>query len=301
MYERWALGVADDPAVLDRIGTLPGIKQQPNLVFAAARFLGAAEGSYDEFRTWLLEHWGSVAPVVLARSTQTNEAGRCAVLLPVLSRIEGPLALIEVGASAGLCLFLDRYSYRYDTGADVIPIDPADGPSTVTIQCRIDAGSVPVQLPDVRWRAGIDLTPLAPGDHATREWLRALVWPEHDERRRRLDAALDVAAADPPTVLRGDLVESIDRLIAQAPADLSLVVFHSSVLVYVAEPRREEFARRMRCRPDVTWVSNEGEPVLPRVAQRLERPSRGRTVLAVDERPVAFVGPHGQSYESIEP
>lgn len=295
--ERLALGIADDPSVLALIVRLPRKKQQPNLLLAAARFLGAPVG--DEFRTWVIDHWDRLESVVLARSTQTNEAARCAVLLPVLSRLAGPLALIEVGAAAGLCLYPDRYSFRYDVDGQTIALDPVDGPSAVTIPCRIDVDSVPTALPDVRWRAGIDLNPLTPGDADTRAWLRALVWPEHEERRRRLDAALAIAAAEPALVHRGDLVESISDVVDAAPSGTNVVVFHSSVLVYLDAPDREQFAEVMRSREDVTWISNEGENVLPRVAAQLRRPADGRTVLAVDEHPVAFVGPHGQSYEAI--
>lgn len=49
------------------------------------------------------------------RRTQTNEVARCALLLPVLTRLPAPLALIEVGAAAGLGLRLDRWAYRYVT------------------------------------------------------------------------------------------------------------------------------------------------------------------------------------------
>lgn len=94
IYFDWATGIADDPAVLDLIAALPGIKRQPNLVFAAARFLGAPAGPYSDFRDWLIEHWEAVIPVIMVRSTQTNEAARCAVLLPVLEQLDGPLALI---------------------------------------------------------------------------------------------------------------------------------------------------------------------------------------------------------------
>ncbi|MGN8050871.1 DUF2332 domain-containing protein [Curtobacterium sp. 22159] len=298
-YEAWGLGVAEDPAVLARIAPLPGMKKQPNLVFAAARFHGAPESTYDEFRSWLLEHWDQVEPTILARSTQTNEAGRCAVLLPVLSRFEGPLALIEVGASAGLCLHPDRYSYRYAVGEQTVALDPVAGPSPVVLPCRIDGGSVPRGLPDVRWRTGIDLEPLSPDDPGDRAWLRTLVWPGQEERRQRLDAALRIASDETVHIRSGDLVDSIGHAIADAPSDAHVVVFHSAVLVYVDEDRRRRFEALMRSRPDVSWISNEGERVLPRVAERLPRPAGGSAVLAVDEEPVAFVGPHGQSYESI--
>ena len=46
-FEAWSQGVADDPAVLAWIATLPPGKQQPNLVFAAARWQGVpAPGPY---------------------------------------------------------------------------------------------------------------------------------------------------------------------------------------------------------------------------------------------------------------
>ena len=44
IYEGWALGVADDPALITLIEELPLQKRQPNLVFACARLLGAPEG-----------------------------------------------------------------------------------------------------------------------------------------------------------------------------------------------------------------------------------------------------------------
>ena len=80
-YESWAIGVSEDPVVADLLTSLPRAKRQPNLVFAAARWHGA-RGAYDDFRTTLLEQWPQVRATILARATQTNEANRCAVLLP---------------------------------------------------------------------------------------------------------------------------------------------------------------------------------------------------------------------------
>ena len=120
VYDDWASGVAGDDEVLALLEALPAAKRQPNLVFAAARLVGAPVGPYRPFREWLLARWAEVEPEIRGRSTQTNEAARCAVLLPVLSALEGPLALIEVGASAGLCLQPHRYGYRYATPHGVV-------------------------------------------------------------------------------------------------------------------------------------------------------------------------------------
>ncbi len=203
IYFDWASGIADDPTVLELIAALPGIKGQPNLVFAAARFVGAPVGSYAEFRDWIVEHWESVVPVILARSTQTNEAARCAVLLPVLERLDGPLSLIEAGAAGGLVLYPDRYSYRYvvDGTTERLTLDPSTGPSPVELPCTIDATSVPTRLPEVAWRAGVDLNPIDVADPDQLAWLETLVWPEHRERRERLHRAAALVAADPPHLI----------------------------------------------------------------------------------------------------
>lgn len=298
-YFEWARSIVADEEVVERISALPGIKKQPNLVFAAARLMGAPVGAYRPFREWLLEHWASVVPVIMARSTQTNEAGRSAVLLPVLSRLDGPLALIEAGASAGLVLYPDRYSYRYDVDGQIVSLDPVDGPSRVQLSCEIDGASVPSRLPNVAWRAGIDLNPLDVRNRDEVAWLETLVWPEHDARRQRLHEAAALAALDPPNLVRGDILEHVPRLVRSAPAGTHVVVMHSSVLVYLTPERRQEFADLMASMDNVTWISNEGLGVFPSVGEQVDVPSAGRTVIAVDGRAVALAGPHGQSYRAL--
>lgn len=298
-YRRWAEGVASDEGLAARIAQLPAGKRQANLVFAAARHGGAPVGSFDELRSWLDENWGTTERTILARSTQTNEAARCAVLLPVLAQIEGPVALVEVGAAAGLCLYPDRYSYEYAHAGGTVRLDPADGPSDVVIPCDLRAGAAPTRLPDVVWRAGLDLNPLDVTDAGDLAWLTTLVWPEHDARRERLVGAARIAAQDPPHLVRGSLSHGLGALVARAPAGAHVVVMHSSVLVYVDGPERELFVRDMLTRDDVTWLSNEGAGVVPSVTAQVGRPIEGRTIVAVDGRATALVGPHGQSYEAL--
>lgn len=299
-YFEWASAISEDPGLSRLIATLPEAKAQPNLVFAAARHLGAPVGPYPPFRAWLRENWAGVLSVVSVRATQTNEAARCAVLLPVLSRIEGPLALVEAGTSAGLCLYPDRYSYRYEVDGRTISLDPESGPSAVQIPCAIDSGGLPARLPCVAWRAGADLDPIDPADDDQIAWLETLVWPEHTARRHRLRAAAKIVSDDPPHLMQGDISRAIPELLDLAPSGATLVVFHSAVLAYLSSDGRQRFAKQMLARDDVTWISNEAPGVFPFITDQVERSVGGRTILAVDGKPVALVGPHGQSYESLE-
>jgi hypothetical protein len=73
--------------------------------------LGTPTG-WAQFRAEILQH-DALRATILGRSTQTNEPGRCAALLPVLARLPQSLALLEVGASAGLCLLPNFYAYDY--------------------------------------------------------------------------------------------------------------------------------------------------------------------------------------------
>jgi hypothetical protein len=306
----WAFAVADDAQVLALLGELPPEKQQPNLVFAAARWHGAAPVPYrdaDGPRAVLADHWEAVRATVLARATQTNEVGRCATLLPVLAGLDGPLALLEVGASAGLCLHPDRYSYRYTGGVEAA-LDPVDGPSPVVLGCLTEgAPPVPSRMPEVVWRGGIDLNPVDLGEDDSVRWLEQLVWPEHDDRRARLAAAVQLVRGDPPLLVRGDLVTELPVLAARAPPDATLVVFHSAVLAYLSESDRRTFTETVRGL-DAHWVSNEGARVLPELAGTAATlpPARSAVgaspfVLALDGRTVGWTHSHGRALSWIGP
>ena len=289
-YERLALAVAADDQLLALIAELPPAKRQPNLLFGAARLRGGPVDDWPAFRKWTLAHWPQVAAEMRARITQTNEAGRCAVLLPVLAALPQPLALLEVGASAGLCLYPDRYAYRYG--------DRRVGDGDPVLACAAEKVALPEGVPEVVWRAGLDLNPLDVRDPGDLAWLDALIWPEHEHRRARLRAAAAVVAAAPPLLVRGDLVDDLPGLAAQAPAGATLVVFHSSVLYHVTAAHRAEFAATVRALP-ARWVANEAPDVL--VYEDLpEPPGEGAfNVLAVDGEPVAWTRGHGQAMTGI--
>jgi hypothetical protein len=287
VYEALAASVADDDLILEFLGTLPRPKRQPNLLFAAARYLLDGPPSHGALRTLVREHGTDLSRVMLARRTQTNEPARCASLLPALAQVPGPLALIEVGASAGLALLFDRYSYDY-AGYAITGSDP-DAP---TLRCAV-RGPVPLpaRLPTIVWRAGLDLNPLDVNRDDDVRWLSCLVWPGEADRQDRLAAAIACARRDPPPVYRGDLLTDLPALAAQAPAEATLVIFHSAVLAYVAPADRERFARTVRELAAV-WLSNEAPGVVPGLPFTDFR--EGTFVLGQDgHTPLAFTDGHG--------
>jgi hypothetical protein len=300
-FAAWARAVADDPEVLAWIATLPTVKQQPNLVFAAARWHGVpAPGPYARLRAALLADDGSIRATILARATQTNESGRLATLVPAFARAAaaaggGPVALLEVGASAGLCLYPDRYSYTWRTGAGLV--QTGAGPE---LTCEV-AGAFegPVAVPEVAWRGGVDLHPLDVTDTDQMAWLATLVWPEHDDRRAQLLTAIDVARSDPPRLVRGDLLTELPGLVERASAHAPVVVFHSAVIAYLEDADRRRFHELMTglvADGACHWVSNESPRVLPAIAGDRRGPV-GRFALGVDGRLVAWTHGHGRSME----
>ncbi|MQW76978.1 DUF2332 family protein [Nocardioides sp. dk4132] len=299
-FSAWAAAVAQDEEVLAWLSTLPPIKQQPNLVFAAARWHGVpAPGPYDALRAALLGDDGSIRATILQRSTQTNEAGRMATLLPAFASLglSEPISLLEVGASAGLCLYPDRWGYAWSTDAG--PVLLGEEPR---LRCEVRGGHAPLpeQLPQVAWRGGLDLNPGDVTDEDAMAWLENLMWPEQDERRERLRQAIKIARADPPHLVRGDLLTDLPALIEVAAVHGPVVVFHSAVIAYLEPADRERFHDLMTglvadgvCH----WVSNEGKRVLSRVTETGPPvPEEHSTfVTGVDGRAVAWTHGHGRS------
>jgi len=295
LYESLAEGVARDRDLLAFLLTLPRPKRQPNLLFAAARLRLGTPSDWPDFRDRLLAEPDAVREVMLRRSTQTNEPARCATLLPVLAALPQPLALVEVGASAGLCLLPDLYGYDY--GCARLPSRRPDAP---VFACRASEGTpLPGALPQVAWRAGLDLHPLSASRPEDRAWLEALVWPEQTHRLARLRQALAVAAEVGPRVVAGDLRSDLVQLMAQAPAGATKVVFHTAVLAYVAAPaEREAFASQAQRLADY-WVANEVPGALPGLADDFRAAARGRFLLSVNGQPTAWTDPHGAALDWI--
>lgn len=298
LYAEWAAGVAGDAAVQCLLARIPENRRQPPLVFAVARLLGAPLAGYATWREFVLGNADAVVAECSARSLQTNEPLRLAALLPVLSQIDGPIALLEIGASAGLCLYPDRYSYRF-IGPDGVlraALDPGDGVSRVVLDSRVDGTMPEVRMPEVVWRAGIDLVPLDARDADDRRWLQGLVWPGERGREQRIADALDIVAADPPLLVAGDALERLDALAAEAPAGATLVITTPGVLVHIPRAARSALVARIRALP-ARWVTIDPPGILDVWEPSIDADDWPGFVVALDGRVSAAADPLGAWWE----
>ena len=175
----------------------------------------------------------------IERVPQTNEVARAGVLWPGLMEIArrfGPdMELLELGASAGLNLNLDRFAY--DLGG-VRTGDPASA-----VQIRPEWSGPPPALAPVNIisRIGVDRDPVDLSDPAEVERLTAFVWAGMSERMARLEGALALAKAYPPQVEKADLVDWLaTRLALPQAAGVTRVIFHSIVFQYIPEASRAQ-------------------------------------------------------------
>jgi len=278
-YSALATAVSRDRDVLGFLADLPAGKRHPTLFLASLRFRGGVPADGAELHDRVAADAERLRSTMLSRATQTNEPARCAALL---------LALVEVGASAGLCLYPDRYRYSYDGR----PVGP---PSPVQLRCTT-TGPVPVPaaVPEVVARIGVDLEPLDVTDAGDLAWLRALVWPGpvEAERLQRLDAAAAIAAQEPPVLLAGDLLDRLSDALALVPDGATPVVLHTAVLPYVGASRRADFVDRVRSLP-VRWVAQEGAGMVPGTGRPYPGGWGPSFVLCLDGRPLAHTAPHG--------
>ncbi|MGE3961463.1 MAG: DUF2332 domain-containing protein [Dehalococcoidia bacterium] len=260
VYERLCEVVASDDALLDLAAEAAPGQPAPNLFFGSVhalleddpadplaayyRSVGGTRSVDDAlgeaFRAFVLPRRDAVLALLRTHLVQTNEVRRSAVLFPVFATASAeadgaPIALIEIGASAGLNLLFDRYGYRYSERS------AGHATASLVLECEARGAPLPVErVPAVVSRLGLELNALDVRSEADMRWLRALVWPEHDERRRVLQAAVDIARIDPPEVRTADLFTHLPGAITAAPARARVVVFATFVL--------NQFTQEMRAR-----------------------------------------------------
>jgi hypothetical protein len=196
------------------------------------------EASWDAVDETLDEHAEFLRRFVAEQPVQTNEVQRSWVLLPLFLHVLGDaeaVDVVELGASAGLNLVWDRYCYRYERGAWGDPGAP------LTL-CGEERRPVPAEVlrrrPVVRSRVGIDRAPVDVTTDEAARLLKAFVWAGQSERLTRLERAIEAVRADPPPIVRGDVVDTLPGVLAGLPGDGTALVFQTGVFGYLTESAR---------------------------------------------------------------
>jgi hypothetical protein len=206
---------------------------------------GPVDEAYPDFRRFCFENKNELHHLMSSREVQINEVRRCAALLPALATVwqrnqAVPLALVDVGACAGLNLLFDRYSYAYGISGCA-----QDVSNPVQISCEPRGSKLPPyspSFPHVAWRKGIDISPIDVADPHATNWLIALVSPDDKNRLRLLKAALNVARKEPLVLVKGDAADVIEKVLLEIPQGLSICLFHSFTMQDLErEGRRAEF------------------------------------------------------------
>ncbi|MBE7184401.1 MAG: DUF2332 family protein [Methylobacterium mesophilicum] len=175
---------------------------------------------------------------VLDSPPQTNEVARSAMLLPGLLLLARqwslPLALHEIGASAGLNLGLDRFFYRYGESRWGDPQSP------VSLAPELRGAPVPLEgTLRIASRQGSDRAPVSLFVPEQVMRLRSFVWPDQTARLERLDAAVGLAQEARVRVRRADATEAVRRMLAERKEGEGSVLMHSVVWQYLPENTRQ--------------------------------------------------------------
>jgi hypothetical protein len=117
-------------------------------------------------------------------------------------------------------------------------------------------------------RQGSDLEPLNVTDPGDRERLLAYVWADQADRLARVEAAIDLAASDPPRLDRVDAAEWTERTIDLAPeAGMTRVLMHAVAMQYANQETRERIrdhaervGRQATDGAPFAWLRFEGDP-----------------------------------------
>lgn len=197
---------------------------------------------------------------------QTNETRRSIALLAgfltFAEQWRGPIDMLEIGASAGLNLNWDRFTYRTQSwtwGAE----------SPVAIDTDWQGQAPPIDaVPLIRSRAACDLNPLDIRDEAQRLRLKSYIWPDQPERLARFDGAVELALAHDVRVERASADAWLRDKLSDRAGEAATLIYHSVFLQYPPREVREAIAgaigeagSRASAKAPVAWVRLEPEAV----------------------------------------
>jgi hypothetical protein len=319
---------ARDPALYRLLDHAPPQQRLPVLLFASVHALLLEEPGHElaqwypnltaehrspaeralagVFTRFVADHRTPLEHLIATRTTQTNEVGRCAFLLPAVGLIAaevGQIGHLDVGASGGLNLLLDQYRYHYRREGGAEESVGEDSPVAITCNVRGDV-PIPTTLPIISRRCGVDRNPIDVTDPTEAHWLEACVWPDQADRFNRLVQAIELARLHPPELLAGDAVTSLAPAIERVGAGAHPVVTNSWVLNYLTSEARVAYLAelgRIGAERDLSWVYAEAPALIPELPTEPDPVDPHRTVLSMATwrngkrtiRHLATCHPHG--------
>ncbi|WP_375199329.1 DUF2332 domain-containing protein [Bacillus sp. RS11] len=267
LYEHLANKIADDDEMLKIATFVPQGQPVPNLFLAGVHYLLSSSKDelvhfypsftttpkpinevYPVFKAFVLSHSDELKALFQEKLVQTNEIRRCSYLYPMMTEIyerhQKPLAFIEIGASAGLQLGMDRYNYYYN---EKLHITNSENAFVLSSENRGE--SLPASItnpPVVCQRIGIDLNPIDIHDEEELRWLQALIWPEHQERRLLLNQALPILKELNLQLMKGDAIKLLKEISSDINPDAMLVVYHTHVANQIPMELRLELIEQLK-------------------------------------------------------
>lgn len=319
LYSRLSAGIADSALLPTLFRDAPGPARVPVNLFAAVHDLLLADRTaglarfypnladrpdpgdpVPEFLDFCAANAAAIRACVATRLPQTNEIGRSALLLAGFDRLEvRELAHLDVGASAGLNLMVDRLAYRDGRGGHL-------GSSTVVLDCSVGGhpSRLARNLPVIGARLGLDAHPIDTDHPDERRWLEACVWPDQADRFHRLEAALELQALQPVEVRRGDAVDDLATAVAAVAGGGHPVITTSWVLCYLTPERQQAWLDGLDLLGagiDLSWVWAEAPSQVGVLPVPVGLAGSGTTILGITtwrggkrtDRALARCHPHG--------
>lgn len=180
----------------------------------------------------------------IAGAPQTNEVARSGMLLPgflTVARETGlPLAIHEIGASAGLNLLFDRFHYSYGAAQ----WGDAASPARLAPEVRGAAPPLAGNL-TVTTRDGCDVSPVDVRDPAARLRLRSYLWPDQPLRMERQRGALQIAQVERPRLEAMDAARFLRTRLDERKTGEAFVLFHSIMWQYMPSASQDEIERTL--------------------------------------------------------
>lgn len=251
LYEHLSKKISEDDEMLELCSNAKEGQPIPNLFLGAVHYLllkgtehelkqfygsivespNKGKGCFPYFKDFCQKNKNEIISILKRKLVQTNEVRRCSYLYPsfcyIYEKVKKPLALIEIGTSAGLQLLWDEYCYSYGT-------DKIFGNHNSDVHIKADVkGEVPPFLmstsPPVSTRVGLDLHINDLNNSEDYLWLKSLIWPNHSERRELFEGASNYVRRNHLNLIEGDGIALLSDIVKEISEDSVICVFHTHV------------------------------------------------------------------------